>query len=153
MMRQLFIPAVLAVCVSASIPFDLPREIFMDVNKGQQNVINIIADRAGFLRAPAGAGVDQALKKMHPSESMAMIKSTISDALVAASASEGVPVDAVLCSRNYSVCPSGWASLGDLCLAPINYAGSCGQTLSFGGMTPTEMAGQAGACDASFPCM
>ncbi|CAD7975058.1 unnamed protein product, partial [Amoebophrya sp. A120] len=59
-------------------------EIFTDVNKGDVPVVNVIADRASFLRAPALAGLESSLKAAHPSESAMMIKATLSDALQAA---------------------------------------------------------------------
>ncbi len=42
----------------ATVPFDLPKEIFTDVNKGDVPVVNVIADRASFLRSPALAGTE-----------------------------------------------------------------------------------------------
>ena len=78
---------------------------------------------------------------------------TLSDAVVTAAIAEGVPVDDVLCAKNFSGCPSGWASMGSDCLAPVNYSGSCGRSVSFAGFAPFEKAALAAKCDASFPCV
>ena len=139
----------------AYVPFDLPGELFTDVNKGGPYDINVIADRAAFLqsRSPAIAGLESQIKAAHPGETMAMIHATLSDAVVAAAIAESVPVDDVLCAKNFSGCPSGWASMGSDCLAPVNYSGSCGRSVSFAGLAPFEKAALAAKCDASFPCV
>ena len=153
MLRSFLVLATSVVSALAYVPFDLPAELFTDVNKGAPYDVNIIADRAAFIRSPAVAGLESQIKAAHPAESMAMIHQTLSDAVQAAALAEGIPVDDVLCSKNYSGCPSGWASMGSDCLAPVNYSGSCGKSVSFSGLAPFEKAGLAQKCDASFPCM
>ena len=134
------------------VPFDLPKEIFMDTNKGDIPIVNIIADPASFLRAPALAGLEGAIKSMHPAETGAMIKSTLADALSAAAAAESVSSDAVSCARNFGGCPSGWARMGSGCVAPTEYQGPCPKTLDFSGLTAVERATQGAQCGVSFPC-
>ena len=139
--------------VAAYMPFQVPAELFSDVNKGSQPVINIIADRASFLeRAPALIGLESKLKAIHPAEGSPFIKATLADALQAAAVAENLPFSDVVCAKDYSGCPTGWSKAGDSCLAPASYAGACPKSVSFAGLTPAERANLAASCDTSYPC-
>ena len=153
MLKIFSLLACFAAVVSAYVPFELPKELFADVNKGAPFDVNIVADRAAFLQSPVVAGLESKLKSLHPAESMAMIHATLADALQAAAIAEKLPAEDVMCTKSYVGCPAGWASLGDDCLAPINYAGSCGRSVSFSGLSPVEKASLSARCDAAFPCV
>ena len=114
------------VSVLASVPFDLPDEILMDVNKGEVPVVNIIADRASFMKSPLITGAESALSAMHPGESAAMIKDTLARAVEAAAVAEGLPSSEFLCARNYNG--------------------------RYAGLTPAEKASVAAEKGESFPC-
>ena len=107
-MKFIFAACVTACAVQAYMPFQVPAELFADVNKGSQPVINIIADRSSFIQgAPSLAGLEGALHSLHPAESADFIRATLADALKASAVAESVPFADVVCSRNYSGCPSG----------------------------------------------
>ena len=128
--------------------FDLPRELIQDVNKNSA-LVNIIADRAAFLRR---SGLDAQLHALHPNESGAMIHATMGDALAAAAASEGVAVEDILCVKDFSSCPAGWSGTGGNCAAPAGYSGPCGAQINLAGLSPAEKASQAAECGAAFAC-
>jgi len=100
------------------------------------------------------------------------VQHAIADALKAAARVEGTPTSVLLCQRDYSVCPEGWADLGDgnSCVAPKRYAGStvfflialisapvlgpCSTVVTFGGnQTFKEKLDVAARCQFDFPCV
>lgn len=133
------------------VPFDLPKEIFTDVNK-DSGVVNLIVDRASFLRAPVLGGLEGELRNMFPSETPSGIKASIHAALASAAEQEGIDVEEMSCARDYSGCPGGWARTAGGCIAPNSYSGTCTGTMDFSG-TPVEKAQLAQQCGVRFPCM
>merc|ERR1711957_1128114 len=57
-----------------------------------------------------------------------------------AAARENMPILELTCARDYSVCPAGWADLGDgaRCKAPLGFEGLCDSIVQFGGLAPIE---------------
>ena len=51
-----------------------------------------------------------------------------------------------------AMCPSGWLSEGDGCVAPAGYTGSCVGRKSFNGFSSAEKALWADRCGVSWPC-
>lgn len=160
-----------SLAVAAFAFFPESREIFQDVNKGASPSVNIIVDRSSdagnlaqilsserrarssFLSAPVLGGLEAKLRSMFQGENAPEIRQLLSDSLIAAAATEGVSAGSMACARNYSGCPSGWAAAaGGACLAPENYSGACGTSLSLSGLSAKERQMAADSCGASFSC-
>ena len=73
-------------------------------------------------------------------------------ALEAIAASEGVPVGDLLCVKDFSGCPTGWADFDGSCSAPPSYEGPCPREVVFAG-SPKEKGSLAAKCGASYPCV
>ena len=60
-------------------------------------------------------------------------------ALEAVAAAEGVPLGDLLCVKDFSGCPAGWADFDGSCSAPPSYEGPCPREVVFAG-SPKEKA-------------
>lgn len=56
------------------------------------------------------------------------------------------------CTRDYSGCPTGWATVDGLCTAPSDYHGDCSATMDFSPFSAKRRAELAAMCAYSFPC-
>lgn len=80
----------------------------------------------------------------------------VAGALQAALSAENVPLSEAECVRDYSLpCPMNWVDAGDggTCLAPDAYAGPCGESTDYRGLSAHEKMLAASRCGAAFPCV
>ena len=101
---------------------------------------------------PLAAPLATTVAEQFPEASQVMV----GDALRAALLAEGVPLAEASCVRDYSVpCPVDWVDAGDggTCLAPNAYAGPCGESIDYRGLSVHEKMLTASRCGAAFPCV
>jgi CPW-WPC domain-containing protein len=72
--------------------------------------------------------------------------------LEAIAVAEGIPIGDLLCVKDFSGCPSGWADYEGSCFAPLGYDGLCPGEVAFEG-SPKEKSLLAARCGADFPCV
>lgn len=57
-----------------------------------------------------------------------------------------------ICITDFSSCPSGWSTVGRLCVAPASYDGACSPVVDFTGALPGDKASWSASCGARWPC-
>lgn len=63
------------------------------------------------------------------------------------------PSEAQTCNADYAKqCPRGWSSRGEVCVAPVSYAGPCSVVWAFGGYSAEEKRVVSDKCGAPWPC-
>ena len=111
----------------------------------------VCCECAGF-GVPSAAPLAITVAEQFPEASQVIVGDSLRAALVA----EGVPLAEATCVRDYSVpCPVDWVDVGDggTCLSPGAYAGPCGDSIDYRGLSVHEKMLIAYRCGAAFPCI
>ena len=113
---------------------------------------HVLACSGAAVGARSSAPLADAISEQFPQASQVIVADALSEALVA----EEVPLSEAGCVRDYSApCPLGWVDVGDggTCLAPDAYAGPCGESVDYRGLSAHEKMLAASRCGAAFPCI